>query len=64
VVVDLGEADVLVRQQTQLVDSGLDAGRARRDGFQKFAQLPLIDSDASERGCAWIIALGRAGSAV
>jgi len=33
VVVDLGEADVFVREQTQRLDGGFDARRARRDAL-------------------------------
>jgi hypothetical protein len=52
VVVNLGEADVLVREQAQVFDRGLDAGRARRDGIEEVAKLLLVDGAASGRECA------------
>lgn len=54
-VVDLGEANVLVGEQAQLVDGGLDGGRARRDALEQLAQLVLVDGSASYR-CGSIIA--------
>jgi hypothetical protein len=47
VVVDLGEADVLVGKQAQLFNCSFDAGRARRDGIEKVAELLLVDGAAS-----------------
>ena len=38
-VVDLGKADVLVRPVTQLIESGIDADRAGRDGVQQGTEL-------------------------
>ena len=49
-VVDLGEADVLVGEQPQLFDGGLDAGRARRNGIEELAQFLLIDGATSGAG--------------
>jgi hypothetical protein len=46
-VVDLGEPDVLVGQQAQLRDGGLDAGGARSDALEESAELLLVDSSAS-----------------
>jgi hypothetical protein len=42
-VIDLGEADVLVGQEAQLLDSGLDARSTGGDAFEKMAQLLLVD---------------------
>jgi hypothetical protein len=42
-VVYLGEAHVLVREQAQLIDGGFDARRARRDALKQFAELLLVD---------------------
>jgi hypothetical protein len=46
-VIDLSEADVLVREQAQSFDSGLYACRARRDSFEQLSQLLLVDGCAS-----------------
>ena len=51
-VVDLGEADVLVWEQAQLADGGLDAGRTRRDAFEQRAQTLLVDWSTSEADVA------------
>jgi hypothetical protein len=47
VVVDLREADVLVREEPQLLDRGLDAGRAAGNALEQMAQLFLVYRDAS-----------------
>ena len=43
VVVDLGEADVLVWEQAQLFDGGLDGGRARGDALEQLLKFLLVD---------------------
>jgi hypothetical protein len=42
-VIDLGKADVLVREQPQFGDCDLDAGGAGRNAFEQGAQLLLVD---------------------
>ena len=42
VVVDLREAEILVRQMAQLVDGGIDAGAAACDGGEQAAQSTLF----------------------
>jgi hypothetical protein len=42
-VVDLGEADVLVGEETQLLDGGFDACRAARDALEEITKLLLVD---------------------
>jgi SAM-dependent methyltransferase len=47
VVIDLGEADVLIGEQAELVDSGLDGRRAGGDALQELAEPLLVDRGAS-----------------
>jgi hypothetical protein len=47
VVVDLGETDVLVREQAQVIDGRLNARRAGGDAFEQLAQLLLVDRRTS-----------------
>jgi hypothetical protein len=48
VVVDLREANVLIRKETQVLHGGFDARRAGRNALKEFAELVLVDSGASE----------------
>jgi hypothetical protein len=47
VMIELGEAEVLERQQPQPFHRRLDTRRARGDAFQQLAQSALIDDSAS-----------------
>jgi len=47
VVVQLGEADVLVRKITQLVDRDVDADAALGYGFQQCPQAVFLDGGRS-----------------
>src|SRR5581483_11739944 len=55
VVVDLGEADVLIRQVPQFVESGVDAERAGRHGVEEGAELVVYGKRLVVR-CNQIIA--------
>jgi hypothetical protein len=43
VVIDLGEAHVLVGEKAQRFDGRRNAGRTRSDTFEEIAQLLLVD---------------------
>jgi hypothetical protein len=46
-VIDLGEADVLVREQAQLFDRRFDARRAGSDRIEEMTKLLLVDGGPS-----------------
>jgi hypothetical protein len=46
-VIDLGEADVLVRQEAQLFDRRFDARRAGSDRIEEMTKLLLVDGGPS-----------------
>jgi hypothetical protein len=43
VVVDLREAEVLVGEDAQLIDGGIDRDRAASDRFKQFGEPALVD---------------------